>query len=413
MKDQYKQLMDIKTNLLVHGCNIDESVECPELALEKQTLLYTHSSEKTKKRLPDDIILGRGECEVVSRIRFNPESPYCITSYQGKIVLFDQQKQLHHDVGFIPAPKSSGIEVNGTPLHSMCSFLGKDLLGIIPSNYCFYFGQKAQCKFCEIWGTFKDEMDYRRSFKKVGLIKQCLQTVLENDPNFRHIAITTGNIKTYDYSVEYYGLIGQALQEIEQFHSCEDVLATLMPPEKFELMKVMKDGGFNKIYYPLEVFNREQFAITCPGKNNYGYDRMLDALSYAVDLFGKGNVYTNFVYGIQSLDENLNPNSYDPERENELSLIATDKMLNLGVIPAFTLYHYGGYNQIGSIPLDSQATNFFFKELGSRICAARVVPSCKDTVIFSRGSLTNTLYNEGFFLSKLNQEELSPCMTAR
>jgi hypothetical protein len=149
-----------------------------------------------------------------------------------------------------------------------------------------------------------------------------------------------------------------------------------MPPDDLGKIALLKEKGFTKIYFPLEVFAPHHFRVVCPGKDDFGYERIIKALEVALEVFGVGNVYTNFVYGIQSLNSSLDPHSYDPERENNLSLEAVKGMLEMRVIPAFTLYHYGGYNSIGRL------------------------------VLFSPLSLSNTLFNDGFRLANKKEKTL-------
>lgn len=125
-----------------------------------------------------------------------------------------------------------------------------------------------------------------------------------------------------------------------------------------------------------------------------------------MEAFGVGNVYTNFVYGIQSLDSSLNPLSYDPERENSLSLEAVKEMLAMKVIPAFTLYHYAGYNSIGKVELNPDATNSFFRQWGSLVSDSEIVPKDQEAVLFSPLSLSNTLFNDGFRLANNKEKTL-------
>jgi len=199
--------------------------------------------------------------------------------------------------------------------------------------------------------------------------------------------------------------LGEKLKSIKNINRLENILATLMPPEDIYIIDKIKESGFNKIYFPLEVYDKHLFSIICPGKLEYGYDKIINALQYAVDVFGAGNVYTNFVYGIQSLDSSLDPNSHDPLMENEVSLNAVDSMLNLKIIPAFTIYHYSGYNKIGEIKLNSEELHKFFISWGEKVLKSNLINEGNKSVIFSQMTLSNTMYNDGFLIAKTLKEK--------
>lgn len=383
----------LKTELLCHGCSIDPSLPLPGTIRTKKIHLYSHSHEKAGFELPDDLLLS-SDCIV--RIRLRTSSPFSLIHQDGIYAIFDQRTGSSTPVEFLNEPNFSKSSIGSDSVNSICASLGKDLLGIAPSNYCFYFSDGKQCKFCEILPTFKKEVSYKKSFKPVDLIQKAILQALESDPSFCHLAITTGNIKSYDYTLTYLASILESIKTHPLFERVQDRLATLMPPEDVAQIALLKQAGYNKVYFPLEVYNPDLFATVCPGKKEYGYDKILQALEYSVGLFGPGNVFTNFVYGIQSLDSSLDPSTHSPERERELSLQAVEGMLARKVIPSFTLYHYGGYNRIGAIQLDAESTHQFFCEWGKRVKASQLVPSSRRAVLFGSLSLSNTLFNDGY-----------------
>ena len=391
----------LKSKLLVDGCDVSDLLILPDNFQEKKIHLYSHSTFKNNRPIPDDIVLGGDISACISRIRFNPHSKLKIILKNENYFLLNSENMTLTSVKFIPNDISGNIKLDDlNSVSSVCSFLGSDLLGIAPSNHCFYYRQKDECKFCEIWPTYKEEVEYLKPLKDPEIIKKAVSIVLQKDSNIKHIAVTSGNIKDYDFTAEYFCKIGDNLQKIPLFDKLQDILGTLMPPNNFNLIKKIKDSGFNKIYFPLEVFDKNLFKIICPGKYKYGYEKIIDALEFSVDIFGKGNVYTNFVYGIQSLNSNLDPKSYDPIAENEKSLLAVDQMLAKSIIPGFTIYHYSGHNKIGNISLSVDNTFDFFKKTGEKILNANLISREKFSIIFNHLSLSNTLYNDSFMLAK-------------
>jgi hypothetical protein len=392
-----EEIFNWKVNLLSKGCRLDPNFEAPPSIALKKIHLYSHSHEKYESAIPDDLILSD---QSICRIRYRSDSHIALEKkgmhYQIRNTLNDETLAAH----FVPRPAFANSTVSNLPLSSICALLGTDLLGITPSNYCFYFQQNKQCRFCEILPTFKSEVEYPRAFKNRKVIEESVISALSAEERLRFIAMTTGNIHSYDATVDFFVEVGESLQKYPSFQKTKQVLATLMPPDDLSKISALREKGFTKVYFPLEVFDPDHFHHVCPGKADYGYEKILKALETAVQIFGRGNVYTNFVYGIQSLNRSLEPSSYDPQRENDLSFKAVTEMLSLSVIPAFTLYHFGGYNAIGSLKLDTEAISCFFKEWGNLVRDAEIVPNSQEAVLFGPLSLSNTLFNDGYLLAQ-------------
>jgi hypothetical protein len=87
------------------------------------------------------------------------------------------------------------------------------------------------------------------------------------------------------------------------------------PPFDFSLIEEYKNAGATSIAFNLEVFDRSTFAELCPGKNrDYGYDRWLDSLMCAKEVFGKYNAYCGLVWGLESPENTIEGNSFFIER---------------------------------------------------------------------------------------------------
>jgi hypothetical protein len=73
-------------------------------------------------------------------------------------------------------------------------------------------------------------------------------------------------------------------------------------------------------------------------------------------------------------------------------------------MPDFTLYHYGGYNSIGKLQLDTNFTSSFFRHWGELVRDSGIIPNEQQAVLFSPLSLSNTLFNDGYRLAIQNKE---------
>jgi len=402
--DTYGYNIQLKSRLLTEGCNISAGVDFPPNIQTKKIHLYAHSPFKSNFQIPEDIVLGKHPLALIVRVRYNPYSSLKIVKDNASYLLLDESINNTTEISFINSFVSEeDHDKSSSSISAVCSFLGKDLIGVAPSNHCFYYKDETECKFCEIWQTYKKEVEYEKPLKKVDAISAAVDFALQKNPQLEHIAITSGNVKSYDYTVEFFCKIATSIKAKASSNRIQHFLATLMPPDNLNLIKDLREAGFNKVYFPLEVFERSLFKETCPGKHKYGYDKILDALEYATNVFGSGNVYTNFIYGIQSLNTNLESTSYNPEVENHRALIAAEEMIRRGILPVFTVYHSAGYNQIGQIALSASHTFDFFEGLGKQLLESNLIDKQEKSVIFGPLSLSNTLYNETFLLAKLKR----------
>ena len=392
----------LKTTLLSLGCAIDKDVSFPASVSTKSVHLYAHSTEERGEPIPDDLILQGGYSPILARIRYNSKSRLRLRQEGAAYIVEDKASRQDWAIDFVRRPRFFNHSVGEKKISDVCSYLGTDVLGVVPSNYCFYYGGGNECRFCEILPTYLDKVGYESAAKPPPIIEKAISAALRLDENIRHVAVTSGNVRSYDHTSRLFVEIGNLLKLNTRAARIEQSLATLMPPDDLGLIPELKKAGYTKIYFPLEVYRREQFKVVCPGKDDYGYDRILQALDCALDSFGPGNVYTNFIYGLQSLDPNLAASSFDPLRENRVCAEAVEDMLERRVVPAFTFYHYGGFNSIGKLEIDSGAAFSFFKRWGELVFDSGIVPAEKEAVLFSTCSLSNTLFNDTFLLAKVD-----------
>lgn len=83
-----------------------------------------------------------------------------------------------------------------------------------------------------------------------------------------------------------------------------------------EHIQRLKDAGADEIKINLETPRRDLFAKACP---DLDYDAVMDLLRDAVDVFGRGNVVSNIIYGMGETDADLD--------------IIMERLCRMGVLP--------------------------------------------------------------------------------
>ena len=66
--------------------------------------------------------------------------------------------------------------------------------------------------------------------------------------------------------------------------------------------RMLRDAGAVEVKYNLECADKEIFAQVCPG---ISYDEIMDALEEAVEVFGRGRVFSNIIVGLGESDLSL------------------------------------------------------------------------------------------------------------
>ncbi|MDX3225236.1 radical SAM protein [Streptomyces sp. ME19-01-6] len=393
MQMSFDELLEIKTRLLINGVNAQINV--PGTWKERTEHLYQHDSgEVPVFSYPQEIVLspeaGVGQKTVVN-VRYRRASPWKLIDRGGQPTLTGPSIG-EIPVALAPRPNFYSRKLGtGVVVSQVVQMLGLDALGVIPNNYCAYFAERDECRFCEIEPSYREVGSYPSMRKSVDVISEGLRAALADD-DAKHLVITAGNLKKNDRTATVYGdILGRV-----GFDSSRPVyrFGSLMAPESHERMEYMHRQGLDGVAYNLEFFREDQFTKLAPGKAKYGRKRLMEALEYARDTFGNGHVYTNLVYGVQSWEHSGKP--IDFGKENAICLDAVEALLDAGILPLFTIYHTTGKNSMGRISIDEAAAIDFHREYGRLVAASGLVPSNRTGVLFNVSTISNHVYNDAF-----------------
>lgn len=403
--DALIRAVQVKAALLSEGIHIDPGVAGLLPYKVRVEHLYRHDWGRPPGfQYPQEIILFSDRVltrdhPVIVNLRSNPASSWRLQAVDGAPVLFDPAGE-PMPVTLQPAPPFYSSDIaSGAPAWRIAQQLGCDLVGVIPHNYCFFFAGKEECVFCEIAPNYADSRTYAQVRKPADEIVEAIELALQPENRARCLVLTAGNHRTNDETARLYIDI---LRRVSRSPHRDGifVFGSLMSPESFHLIDELKAAGFDAIAFNLEAWHPHLFPRIAPGKAAYGYRRMLDALDYAVRIFGRGYVYSNLVYGVQSLDEQLRPESLDLARETALSLEADAALLASGVVPLHTVYHSTGKNHIGALKLESRAVFDFYIAYGELVQRSGIIHNERSGVLFNLGSISNHLYNDTLMVAR-------------
>jgi len=232
-------------------------------------------------------------------------SPYRVTRKDGAFAI-DYRGEKVADISFPEPPAfysqrtSDGVSMSDIAMDSAIGSEDKSLI-VAYSTECSVKDQGETCLFCVMNGTKKlDQGEERPAWKYPHQIAETVKAAY--DEGFKHLTITGGFVPERR-EVEYYLDVAEHIQRAlgrEDFNGT----ACIGAPLDFSIIDKYKEAGFGTIAFNTEVWRKEYFDIFCPGKVTQcgGYANWIKAIEYAVSVFGKGKVRSNFVVGLQPKD---------------------------------------------------------------------------------------------------------------
>jgi hypothetical protein len=264
------------------------------------------NKDSTVRPFPGPILLRDGTSVLTGQHDSQFLKPYTIDHIDGKFYALDNGERID-EVDFSPRPEFYGkMTSRGIPMESI-AWSRPQRLDLYPYRYCHYWDTRDQCKFC---GFFTDLKTHKQlagdSYAKVVHPEDIYETVREaiKEPGrFSQINLTagtdySGNVP-FENEVERYV---EVLQAIGRNFKTRRFPSQLIAPaySKQQVKRLYDETGLSSYCPDIEVWDKELFKWICPGKEKwYGRDYWVKSALDAVEIFGKGNVYTNFVAGAE------------------------------------------------------------------------------------------------------------------
>jgi len=305
---------EIKVSLLSKGISFDMDLfKYYEGKFYDNQFVYGRTSKGVmpQHRFPQLILLGDG---VVSAILRREKSPWNLRIENRTVKLYHNDRYIQ-DVGLPERPPYFDKKLSdGTPSESIIAVAGEDIPGFFLYPECFYFGEGLPCGFCSMKNTRRTAGRHMISEFSEDSIAEA--TRLFQQTKWRDIpiiSVTTGTPRTDDETRKYVLRIIKAMYDALDPKIPIHVLTH--PPDDFDVIGEYKDAGVTSIAFNLEVFDRDMFEKICPGKQRYyGYDKWLEALDEAKNVFGRYKAFCGLVWGLEPPQSSMEGNRYFIER---------------------------------------------------------------------------------------------------
>lgn len=207
--------------------------------------------------------------------------------------------RLIDEVTFIEKPKFHNKKTSdGVAMNTIAQEVGKTKITVAYSNECALKDKGLDCKFCNINATKSRFADLQGIEWKSA--KQIAETYAEaRKEGYESITITGGFIPERR-EVEYYIDVAEAIQDITGLTDFGGT-ACVGAPADLDVIDKYKEAGYRAISSNMEIWDENIFKTICPGKDQLcgGRQNWINALKHEVEVFGRGNVRSFFVAGIE------------------------------------------------------------------------------------------------------------------
>ncbi|MBI4503511.1 MAG: hypothetical protein HY700_20415 [Gemmatimonadetes bacterium] len=263
---------------------------------------------------PEDIIFRDGPYGLKRtwvRVVLNAASPYVIDVVDGKTMLCERGIPVAEAV-YPSRPQYYGTTFpDGLRYEQVVPLLYNSYAFITTFRACHYWGDKEECKFCDINYNLREVRRLTGDHVTADAIKDKQKVVdvldamtREPDPENRMITVimTGGSIvrklkggpdNATDFNLPY-------VEAIRERIGRRIPIVMITESQPLENIRRFRDAGVTVHNANLEVFEKRLFQIIAPGKEKYvGYDVWVDRLIKSVDIIGEGRVSPNMVSGIE------------------------------------------------------------------------------------------------------------------
>lgn len=278
--------------------------------------------------------------KLLIRVKINNNSPYKILRENGDYVLYCDEEPIEKIV-FQKKPDWFSRKIqDGTPVPKLGLSQHGDMLIVNASPGCEYFLHQDEdngnyrCRFC-FYGVPNPNMPtlgQPKTLIKEEDLRRLAEAVSIASKEINHIYLVAGSMADIQEEAERYIQIAEVINQAVDGNVNICCGSSALPKgASLEL----KQQGVGAVCFNLEIWDKDLWGEICPGKSKFvGRENWLRGLTDAVEVFGRGNVMSAFVSGIEVLP----PYGYSTQKALDSSLEGAEWLLQNGVISLFTLY---------------------------------------------------------------------------
>lgn len=302
----FPRLIALKIDVQRRGVAYTERAEAAvDPAIHQLRSPYIFGSRDGEiKPLPESLLLRDGSTILVDPTPLE-QDPYTVDYRDGRFVLLDQGRELE-EVELWRKPDYYDKQTStGLPMSHIVS-ARPQRLNVFQSSFCYFWAENEGCRFCDIVNHAKQQREQLGvpSRLRPADVKETIAEAIKEPGRFTNFCLTAGSVikgkEIFDLEVDFYIELLQAMGENFKTRKFPSQLIGSAFNER-QLRRLYEETGLSSYTSDLEVLNERLFNWICPGKARHvGYTEWRERLVRAVDIFGRGNVGTGIVGGVET-----------------------------------------------------------------------------------------------------------------
>jgi hypothetical protein len=297
------EIIKIKAELLCYGVRLEDSAK--EMCVYKNSYILDGGFVHAAHFLIEGTVINTCITET-----FCKESPYAIISSNDCFIL-TKNEMVVCEIEILPLPKWCKEKISDYLIGDYFRPHSPNCISGCPKLKCTYYRTGDQCKFCSLESPSNEASLVLPDSVVVKMINEAL----EYNPNYE-IALSGGTCSFEDHSAKYFSNICKLLTAGRTTKL--DISVELAPPDKDEYIEELFESGVTALIMNVEITNEVLRSTICPGKSSIPLTRYFSAFKKAVEVFGKGNVSSVLIAGIQPVAD---------------IIALSEKLIHIGVVP--------------------------------------------------------------------------------
>lgn len=278
---------------------------------------------KDISKIPSEVILNDGINRSIVKLRYSRQSPIEIKIADSVVSLYVDNKKADIIVELVEKNSilNEQLPSGKGKIGDYIDIVGLDRVSILFFEGCYNWLSGKPCKFCDLHPQKQEHIPYKPTLNNIKQynfdvrewwnaskeeylpnLVYSLKRVIESSTEHIHIFFMAGNLPT---CTDVWNVVEETINYIAKEIDLRlyDTYLNVAPHDKLSRLKKMKKLGIKYVQYNLEIVEEHNFNYTCPGKLKY--DEFVSKLYEAVDVYDKGYVRSNFVLGLDKMDETL------------------------------------------------------------------------------------------------------------
>jgi len=292
----------LKLSMVLHGVRLTnralDRLQAPDYCFGELEPFGIGFEGREKTRAMPGPILLRDASFVYINYGEAYADPYCADWDPSTGVFGLYEADLFIDeIDFVPRPAFFGHKTTkGTPMEALAVVRAQKLI-LTAFQKCLFWKGGDQCHYCAFFtnGSKTEEVDCEDVYETV-------REAIKEPGRFTEIYLSGGSDyrgdPPFSQEIDRYIRVFQAIGRNFKGRFPSQLMAPAY--RKADVQRLYDQTGLTSYCPNIEIWDKELFRTLCPGKEKWiGYEEWIRRTIDAVEVFGRGNVYTQLVAGAE------------------------------------------------------------------------------------------------------------------